>query len=156
MGTTCIHHCTPLNRKSTKSKKKGYFNKHTGNVTVYTMTTCRIVLYLSSGLGWRRRYSDLLRAGRSRDRIPVRARFSAPVQSGLGFPSSLLYNGYRISFVRVKPTGCGVNHPPPPSTEVKERITTLLLPLWALMACPRVNVTFYILLVAEGLMLYLP
>jgi hypothetical protein len=30
------------------------------------------------------RYSDWLRAGRSEDRIPVRSRFSAPVQTGTG------------------------------------------------------------------------
>ena len=34
--------------------------------------------------GWRSRYSDWLRSGRSGDRIPVRARFSTPVQTGPG------------------------------------------------------------------------
>jgi len=35
-------------------------------------------------VGWLSRYSDWLRSGRSGDRIPVEARFSAPVQTGSG------------------------------------------------------------------------
>jgi hypothetical protein len=36
-------------------------------------------------------------------------------------PPSLLQNGYRVSFPRVKRPGRGVNHPPPSSAEVKVR-----------------------------------
>jgi hypothetical protein len=36
-------------------------------------------------------------------------------------PPSLLYNEWRVSFPGVKRPGCGINHPPPSSTEVKER-----------------------------------
>jgi hypothetical protein len=41
------------------------------------------------------RYSDLLLAGQSGVRIPVRKTFSAPVQNG---PPSFHYSGYRVSF----------------------------------------------------------
>ena len=59
------------------------------------------------------RYSDSLWAGRSGDRIPVVARFTAPVQTGPGaHPASLLYNGYRVSFPGVKRPRRGVDHPP--------------------------------------------
>ena len=37
-------------------------------------------------------------------------------------PSSLLYNGYRVSIPRIKRPELGVNHPPPTSAEVKERV----------------------------------
>jgi hypothetical protein len=37
-------------------------------------------------------------------------------------PLSLLYNGYRVSFPGVKRPGRGVDHPPPSSARVKERV----------------------------------
>ena len=40
------------------------------------------------------------------------ARFSAPVRSGPGVLPSLLYNGYWVSFPKVKRPRRGVNHPP--------------------------------------------
>jgi hypothetical protein len=45
--------------------------------------------------------------------------FSAPVQTG---PPNPLHNGYRVSLLGVKRPGRGVDHPPPSSAEVKERV----------------------------------
>ena len=68
-----------------------------------------------------RQYSDLLRAGRSGDRILVEARFSAPVQTGPGLhPAS--YAMGTASLPEVNRPGRGVNHPPPSGAEVKEII----------------------------------
>jgi hypothetical protein len=41
-------------------------------------------------------------------------------------PPSLLYSGYRVSFPGVNRPGRGVNHPPPSSAEVKERVELYL------------------------------
>ena len=62
-----------------------------------------------SGPRQRSRYSDSLRAGRSGDRIPVEARFSAPVQTCPGdHPAS--YTMGTGSFPGVKQPGRGVDH----------------------------------------------
>jgi hypothetical protein len=41
-------------------------------------------------------------------------------------PPSLLNNGYRLSFPGLKRPGTDVDHPPPPSAEVKERVQLYL------------------------------
>jgi hypothetical protein len=41
-------------------------------------------------------------------------------------PPSLLYNGYRVSFVGVQRPGCGTDHTPPSTAKVKERIEIYL------------------------------
>jgi hypothetical protein len=41
-------------------------------------------------------------------------------------PTTLLYNVYRVSFPGVKRPGRGVDHPPPSSAEVKERVELYL------------------------------
>jgi len=71
------------------------------------------------------RYSDWLRARRSRDWIPVEARFSALVQTGPGtHPASCtMGNG---SFPGVRRPGRDVDHPPRSSAEVKERVELYL------------------------------
>ena len=67
------------------------------------------------------RYSDLLRGGRSGDRVLVEARFSHPSRPALG-PTQPPIQGYRVSFPGVKRPRRDVNHPPPSSAEVKERV----------------------------------
>ena len=71
------------------------------------------------------RYSDSLRAGWSGDRIPVWARLSTPVQTGLGaHPAS--YTSGTGSFAGVKRSGRGVDHLPPSNPEVKKRVELYL------------------------------
>jgi len=70
---------------------------------------------------------DSLWAGRSGDRLPVGARFSAPVQTGPGAYSASYTMGTG-SFPGVERSGRGVDHPPPTSTEVKERVGLYLYP----------------------------
>ena len=71
--------------------------------------------------GWQHsQYSDLLRAWRSGDRIPVEARFSTSVQTGPGAHPAFYTMGTG-SFLGVKRPGRGVDHPPTSSAEVRER-----------------------------------
>ena len=67
------------------------------------------------------RCSDLLRAERSGDRIPVEARFSALVQTDPGAPPSLCPLGTGF-FPGVKQPWRRINHPSPSISEVKESV----------------------------------
>jgi hypothetical protein len=70
----------------------------------------------------------------------VGARFSAPVQTGPGGPPGKLYNGYQVSFPRVRRPGRGVDYPPPSSAEVKEGVELYLCspsgPSWPVLGSP--------------------
>ena len=70
------------------------------------------------------------------------ARFFAPVQTGPGAHPASCTMGTG-SFMGVKRPGRGVDHPPTSSAEVKERVELAipLLPLWAFVACSRMNFT---------------
>jgi hypothetical protein len=98
--------------------------------------------------GWRSRYSDWLRAERSGDRIPVRVKFNAPVQTGPGsHPASCTIN--TGSFPGVK-SDRGVKLIPysllVPWTSKSRAIP--LIPLWAVRpvqsfsACTRAHIIF--------------
>ena len=79
-------------------------------------------IYIYSGPGWRSRYSDSLRGGRSGDRIPVGVRFTAPVQTGPGaYPTSYPVGTGSLS----KRPERGANHPPS-SAEGKETVQLYL------------------------------
>jgi hypothetical protein len=74
-----------------------------------------------SGAGIAQTVQQLVKEGRSRDLIPVKARFTAPVQTGPGtHPAS--YITRTGSFPGVKRMGHGVDRPPPSTAEFKERL----------------------------------
>ena len=56
-------------------------------------------------------------------------------------PPSLLCSGYRISFPEAKRPGHGVDNPPCLAPRLKKSRAIPLLPLWAFVACSRVNCT---------------
>jgi len=80
------------------------------------------------------RYSVSLQTGRSGDQIPVWTRFSHSSRLALGLtqPAVEWVPGL---FPVIERPGCGVDHPPKISVEVKERVVTLLLPLRNFKAC---------------------
>jgi hypothetical protein len=76
--------------------------------TTDKITVVYVIIY---GVGQLSQYSDWLRAGRSGDRIPVGARFSAPVQTVPGAHPAFFTMGTG-SFPGVKQPGRGADHPP--------------------------------------------
>jgi hypothetical protein len=94
-----------------------------------------LLIYPFSFLRYSRRTEDRNTSLGIATRIPVGVRFSSLLQTGSGGPPSLLYTGYRVSFLEVKRSGRGINHEP-----------HLTLRLWAFVVCSRVNCmfTFYL------------
>jgi len=72
--------------------------------------------------GYLSRYSDSLRAGRSGDRIPVKAKFSFPVQSGPGFHPTL----YTLGTGLFRGKAAGRWPPTLSSAEDKEKVVLYL------------------------------
>ena len=91
----------------------------------------------------RRRYTGSLRARRFGNRILVGAKFSASVRTLPGaHPAS--YNMNTGSIPVVKQLGRGVNHPPPFSAEVKERVELYFYSLSGLLWSYRVKIVFFL------------
>ena len=64
--------------------------------TINYVSIMNIHTFKNKGPGLLSRYSDSLQAGRSGDRIPAGARFSAPVQTVPGAHPASYTNGYRV------------------------------------------------------------
>ena len=122
----CVLLATPalrINPLNAELNPKCHFLVLLGAHHIFHVSRIRVkLLHCCSRPGQRSRYSDSLRVGRSRDRIPVGARFPAPVHTGPGGPPSLLYIGYRVFPGGKERQRRGVDHPPPSSADVKERI----------------------------------
>jgi hypothetical protein len=73
-------------------------------------------------------YSDSLWAGLSRDQIPVRARYSAAIQTGPGAHLTSCAMGTGSLSPEVKQLGHGINHTPLSSAKVKERVELYFTP----------------------------
>ena len=74
----------------------------------------------------------------------MRVRFSVPFQTSPGaHPAS--YTIHTRSFLGLKRPGRGVDHPPPSSAEIQEKVELYLYspPPWAFVFCSRLNFTFY-------------
>jgi hypothetical protein len=82
------------------------------------------------------RYNAAVQAARSGNRIPVVAEFSHPA-----FSTVCTGSVYQAGVNR---PGCGVNYPPAPCAEIKERVELHpLIPIWALMAGYKWNFTLF-------------
>ena len=101
------------------SSNNSFFNSMTPTGKTFTRPPCyyftfkKYIMYIYIYIhAW---------AGQSGDRIPVEARFSAPVQTGAGaHPAS--YTMGTGSFPGVNWLGRGVDHGPPSSAKVKEKV----------------------------------
>ena len=113
-----VHYKFTVHMKQTPFEKIILPYKYKVNCTSLFFYKYKLPAYGIRG-GQLSRYSDSLRAGPSGDRILVRARYSAPVQTGPGPTQPPVTMGTR-SFPGLKWSGRGADHklltaiPPPP------------------------------------------
>jgi len=108
-------------------------------------------------LNWKNcsEFQNISQTQTSGDRIPVGCEIFRTHPDRPWGPPSLLNRGYRV-FPGVKLPGLGLDHPPPSSAKVKEKVK--LLHLWAFVVCYRVKFSlpyYYFLLLLLLLLLRL-
>ena len=119
---------------------------HTGTHSRIPSSPDVAALVISIRPEYRSRYSDSLRDGRSGDLIPVGGRLPATVQTSSGINPATCTMGTGSLPLEVKWPGCGVNHPPPSSAEIKKKTGAIpLIPLWAFMVSYRVTFIFTVI-----------
>ena len=101
----------------------------------------RLIINITRKSAWVTSVGDSLRVGRSGNRIPTLAKFSAPLQTGPVGPHSLLYTGYRVSFPRAERPGRVANHTSHLAPRLKKSKVHLYSLLWTFTACSRANFT---------------
>jgi hypothetical protein len=122
-----------MTKQSQLSKKSVSLLKRSGTFVLTMVSICLLAHqllqyvwltgYIKGFKDWRVvRQRSLYNSGRSGDRIQVETRFSAPVQNRPWISNCTLYNGHRAPFPGAKRPGCCVDHPHPPSAEVKESV----------------------------------
>jgi hypothetical protein len=94
------------------------------NITTITL------IYIINISMLHRMYSDSLRVEQSGDRIPLRSKFSSPVQTGPGAHQASYIRG-TVSLPEVKRPGRGVSHPRTFNADVKQKSGPV--PSWQLM-----------------------
>jgi len=79
-------------------------------------------MYSEDGPGQSSRYSNSLQVGQSGGSNPGQGKIFHTHPDWPSGPPSLPYNMQKVSFLGVKQMGCGIEHKPPSSAEVKERV----------------------------------
>ena len=122
-------HCSPVYRPTCLRRRGDRIDRIGAHkwLFIYGLFNNSVIYILLCGPGQRSRYSDSLRAGRSGDRIPVGATFSAPVQTDPEVHPAI-YTMHTGSLPGVERPGRGVDHPPHLAPRLKKKQSYTSIP----------------------------